>query len=179
MNPKEDPYQERYLAHQGRKAQVLIEIMKQRHSNRMFANEPVPESDIQQLLETIELCPSSCDRHGVQAKVITERDDKALLGGILVGGVGWIHRAPAIILLFGDPLAYKAGDEVTYMPYLDAGVIVQQLSLAATAMGLHCAYANPNIRDNNKQFFAERFGSGIYCGAFAVGLPYKEEKKDA
>ena len=170
----EDEYQSKYLAHQARKKQVLIEIMKERHSNRMFSDEPLSTEVIDELLETKAYVPSSCDRQAVGTLVVTGRDEKALLGGLLVGGVGWIHRAPAIILLMADPIAYKAGDEITYMPYLDAGCVIQQLYLTATAMGLHCAYANPNIRKFNEKHFKEQFGDGVYCGAFAVGYPPKK-----
>lgn len=168
-----DRYQERYLAHQERKQKVLLEIMRERHSNRMFADREVEQGKIDELLKIIDLCPSSCDRHGVGAKLVTGRDEKALLGGILVGGVGWIHRAPAIFLLFADPIAYKAEGEIAYMPYLDAGVIVQQLMLASTAMGLHCAYANPNIREINREHFHKVFGEELFCGAFAFGYPHE------
>lgn len=168
-----DRYQKRYLAHQQRKKQVLIDIMKDRHSNRAFSDEPVDQELIEELLEMKTLAPSSCDRQAINCYVVKDRDMKALLGGVLVGGVGWIHRAPVIILLIADPVAYKAGDEVSYMPYLDAGCVIQQLYLTATAQGLHCAYSNPNIRDINKSHFAKTFGEGIFCGAFAVGYPPK------
>lgn len=169
----EDQFQSRYLAHQARKKQVLIEIMGERHSNRRFSDTEVPDSLIDELKQMKELAPSSCDRQAVQMTVIRDRDQKALLGGLLVGGVGWVHRAPVIILLMADPVAYKAGDEIEYMPYLDAGCVIQQLYLTATAQGLHCAYSNPNIRENNKDFFHSRFGDGIFCGAFALGYPHE------
>lgn len=166
-----DPYQERYLAHQARKKSVLIEIIRERHSERMFAERPVPGDVLEEILETRRLCPSSCDRQGIDVRIVTERDRLALLGGLLVGGVGWIHRAPVVVLLFGDRAAYKAGDESAYMPYIDAGVVVQQLYLAATAEGLSCAYVNPNIREPNRGHFAATFGDGIFCGAFVLGYP--------
>jgi nitroreductase len=166
-----DPYQERYLAHQARKRKVLVEIMRERHSSRMFADEPPAAEVIEGVLETASMCPSSCDRRAVTVHLVTDRDDLALLGGLLVGGVGWIHRAPVVGLLFADPLAYKAIDEQRFMPYLDAGVIVQQLYLAATAAGLACCYVNPNIRPMNREHFALVFGRGIFCGAFAMGYP--------
>lgn len=164
-------YQDRYLAHQMRKKQALIEIMEERHSNRAFKDEEVPKKLIDELLQTKETCPSSCDRKAIQTVVITDRDEKALLGGLLVGGVGWIHRAPAVILIFADPEAYVAEGEINYMPYLDAGIVIQQFYLAATALKLHCAYSNPNIREFNKDHFEKMFGSGIFCGAFAIGFP--------
>lgn len=175
----EDEYQVKYLAHQQRKKDVLVQIMKERHSNRMFSDERVEQEHIDALLDAKEFAPSSCDRQAVQITVVDDRDKKALLGGILVGGVGWIHRAPVILLLIADPVAYKAGDEITYMPYLDAGCVIQQLYLTATALNLHCAYANPNIRDMNKQHFSDTFGEGVFCGAFGIGHPYDDTRSNA
>lgn len=182
MNEEPDQYQERYLAHQkfGKK-QELVALMKERHSNRRYGDEPITQEQIDELLESTKHCPSSCDRHGVRVRVITERNEKDLLDGLLVGGTGWIYRAPVVFLLLADPVAYKAdgGRELEYNSFLDAGVMVQQLNLMATAMGLHCAFVNPNIRDENKEFFYSRFTpegweSAVFCGAFAFGHPHPE-----
>lgn len=162
-------FQERYLAHQLRKKKILIKIMKKRYSERMFSDRPIPEKDIKNIIKTLQYCPSSCNRQAVTIRSVTERDEKALLGGLLVGGVGWVHRAPVILLLMADREAYIAGDEVTYMPYLDAGVMVQQLWLATTAYGLKCAFVNPNIREMNKDHFNRIFGNKLFCGALAIG----------
>jgi nitroreductase len=166
-----DLYQERYLAHQKRKAAVLAELLAERHSERMFADGPVPDEVLAGLVDVAARAPSSCDRKAISVRVVVDRDSKALLGGLLVGGTGWVHRAPAVLLLFADPQAYKAGDEITFMPYLDAGVIVGQMDLAAGAGGLARCYINPNIREGNQLHFAQTFGSGVYCGALAVGWP--------
>lgn len=182
-----DEYQARYEKHQqfGKK-QELIALMKERHSNRRFDNLPVSKEHVEELLECVKHCPSSCDRHGVRIRIIIERNDKDLLDGLLVGGTGWVYRAPMVFLLMADPVAYKAdgGRELDYNAYIDAGVMVQQLSLMATALGLHCAFINPNIRDENKEFFYSRFTpedweSAQFCGAFVFGYPHPEpiEKK--
>ena len=81
---KIDKYQERYLAHQIDKQQQLIAIMNERHSNRIFKNTPVEEEKINSLIKIIDAIPSSCDRKAISVKVITDKDQKALLGGILV-----------------------------------------------------------------------------------------------
>lgn len=182
MTDGPDEYQARYLRHQkfGKK-QELIALMKERHSNRRFDDTPIEPEIIAELLETVKHCPSSCDRHGVRIKIVTERNEKDLLDGLLVGGTGWVYRAPVIFLLMADPAAYKAdaGHELYYNSYLDAGAMVQQLSLAAVSMGLHCAFVNPNIRDENKEFFYERFSPeawerSLFCGAFVFGNPHPE-----
>jgi len=169
MTQQNDKYQERYLAHQGRKAKMLKQIMEERHSDRVFGDAPVDEKDIDTLIESIYKCPSSCDRKAISHILVSDRDEKALLSGLLVGGTGWIHRAPNILLLFADPTAYKAGDEIKFMPYLDAGVVVEQLYLMATALELKACFVNPNIREMSKKHFTDVFGDGIFCGAFVFG----------
>lgn len=167
----DDPYQERYADHQKRKSAVLAELVAERHSERRFADEPIDSETLDTLLHAARNTASSCDRKGVRPRLVLDRDTKALLGGLLVGGVGWIHRAPAALMLFADPVAYKAGDEIAYMPYLDAGVIVGQLHLAATALGLAGCFVNPNVRERHRELFQLHFGRELYCGAFAVGHP--------
>lgn len=166
-----DEHQRRYEAHQKRKRATLIDIMRTRHSDRMFDDKPVDDALIAELAEAAQLAPSSCDRHAIEAIAITGRDNKALLGGLLVGGVGWIHRAPTIILLMGDPTAYKAPGETDFMPYLDAGVMTENILLAATAAGLATTYCNPAVREQHRPFFQAAFGTEIFCGAIAVGHP--------
>lgn len=166
MNP-----QERYLAHQERKKQALMEIMLERHSERAFSDSAVTKGQIGRVLDAMETSPSSCDRRGVEVKIIESRDDKALLGGLLVGGVGWIHRAPVILMLMANVDAYKAEGESLYMPYLDAGAMLQCAYLHAAANGLACCFCNPNIRERNKPHFKAVFGDGIFCGAITLGWP--------
>lgn len=164
-----DYYQERYMAHQARKKEVLKEIVRERHSERQFGEGRIDDEIVADIIRDTEHCPSSCDRQAISIHLVDDRDSKALLGGLLVGGTGWIHRADRILLLFADPVAYKAGDEIKFMPFLDSGVVAQQLYLSATANDLAVCYCNPNIREENKEFFASRFGDKIFCGAIAIG----------
>lgn len=176
----ESEAQERYLAHQqAGKKRELVAIMKERHSNRRFSDLPVGPDTIEALVDSTKHCPSSCDRHGVRLKIVTERDEKELLGGLLVGGVGWCHRAPVMLLMFANPVVYKAdgGNEVKYNAFLDAGAMLQQMSLLATDLDLHCAFVNPNIRQENRTFFQSRFApwpDAVFCGAFCFGWPHPE-----
>lgn len=174
----EDEYQKRYLNHQKKKKEELIQIMKERHSKRRFSDREIPDSVIEELLNVIKLAPSSCDRKAIKVKVITDKDQKALLGGILVGGVGWIHRAPAIILITADPNAYKAQNEINFMPFLDGGIVAQQLALMATTLNIHGCFANPNIRDFNVKHYHDVFGPEILTMAFAIGYPPENDTSD-
>lgn len=186
-----DEYQQRYLAHQARKKDVLIQLLEERHSERMFSDESVPENFLIDFVNLVDLAPSSCDRHGIIVTTETARDRKALLGGLLVGGVGWIHRAPAIFLFWGDPQAYKAGDEWKWNPYLDTGMLAHSMFLYGVSIGMKCCFVNPQVRDFNQQHFQQTFSpmlgpesddlspSGIYCGALAIGWPRESRDSDS
>lgn len=188
MEDLTDKYQERYLAHQKRKAEILksgygtdqfkvydekeqeifISVLKGRRSQRAFNRVPV---DIKPILELADYRPSSCDRRSVQIKVIESRDEKDLLGGLLVGGTGWIHRADKVLLLLAWKDAYKSPAEKEFMSYIDAGVLAQTLYLVCEALNVGSCYINPNIREENKEFFHSRFvPEGFqYVGAMAIG----------
>lgn len=162
-----DKYQGRYKAHQERKKGVLKSIIEKHYSTRVFSEKIVEEEKIKELVDSIQLIPSSCDRHGVYTKIIVSRDDKNLLSGLLVGGVGWAHRASHIILLFADPKAYKEG--LIYMSYLDAGLAIMKIYDKLKELGLKGCYINPQVRGENQIYFRDRFGHDIFCGAFGVG----------
>lgn len=188
MIENKDIYQERYLAHQKRKADMLaskygtdkfkkynkkeqdlfFEILKSRRSQRSFNREPVNQ---EKLLEMIEFRPSSCDRRSVDIKVIENRDDKDLLGGLLVGGTGWIHRADKILLFIAWKDSYKSPAEKDFMSYIDAGVLCQTVYLICEALNIGTCYVNPNVREANKEFFYKRFIPEGYqfVGAMPVG----------
>lgn len=165
-------YQKRYLKHQKSKKRILKQIIKDRHSDRRFGDGEVTAQEITEILSSIGYSPSSCNRKAVRVEIISDRDKKALLGGILVGGVGWINWADKILLLFADPKAYKAEGELEFMPYLDAGVIVGYLYLIIADLLLAGCFVNPNIREMNKEHFKKIFGKDLFCGAFAVGRKY-------
>ncbi len=198
MENLSDKYQDRYLKHQARKAEILksnygtkefkvyteeeravfVEILKSRRSQRAFNREPV---EVDEILALADYRPSSCDRRSVQIKVISSRDEKDLLGGLLVGGTGWVHRADKVLLFLAWEDAYKSPAEREWMRYIDAGVLAQTLYLICEAMNVGATYINPNIREENKEFFYNRFvDKGYqYVGAMAIGhydLKHNREK---
>jgi nitroreductase len=174
---KKDIFQERYKKGQERKKAQLVTLLDNRSSQRVFNGESITDSEFDFLLENMAKVPSSCSREAIYATTAQDRTKKELLGALLVGGVGWIHRADKIILLFADPLAYKAGDEIKFMPYLDAGAVLATAYLLCEEMGIGCCFVNPNIREENKKIFHERFRTtGIFCGALAIGRYDKKAK---
>jgi len=180
-----DKFQKRYLEHQKRKKEILEkktgekftphkcfnefwEILRSRRSQRVFIKKKIEKRTINTLLKSVELVPSSCNRRAISVK-ITRKCKK--LDNLLVGGANWLRNADVVFLLFADMRAYKSPAEVEYMPYLDAGVIVENLYLTAEALNLGACFVNPNIREENQKLFNREFNKkGLrFCGAMAFG----------
>lgn len=180
-------YQDRYLKHQKRKKEclsgrydkeirypkatsdVLKGIFAGRNSSRVFSGEEVTDDELEYILSLVDTSPSSCDRKAVGWVIIDDRQDKEILSGLLVGGVGWIHRADKIVLLLADMVAYGSPAERDFMPYLDAGVLIQSFYLASEVLGVKCCYVNPNIREQNKKIFNKYNEGKLFCGAIVLG----------
>ena len=163
-----DQYQKRYLAHQKRKKEQLIKAMRERYSCRIFSDKALTQKELDRILDHIDNAPSSCDRRAVELKPVRFRTNKELIGGILVGGVGWIHRADTIFLLVANKSAYKEG--LDYMPYLDAGFLANYVWLACTMEGIGCCFVNPNVREENQDILGRYLlPNELFCGALAIG----------
>lgn len=186
-----DKYQQRYLSHQRRKKKQLTVgergkpvdygaeqqinhtlLLTNRRSQRTFTREEIPSDILTDILESATYAPSSCNRHGIELLPIREQDKKELLSGLLVGGVGWIHRADTIVLLMANPDAYKSPYEKDFMHYCDAGFTAMNIWLKAESLNVGAAYVNPNIREENQVTFSQHFEDGnIFCGAMVLGYP--------
>lgn len=191
-----DIFQERYLDHQAKKKEQLMKsfgvpkvelpkeyqemtstLLKHRRSQRIFTSDPINPEHLDAILESATYAPNSCNRHGIQLRVVADRTEKNLLNGILVGGVGWCYRADIIVLFIANPDAYKSPNEKDFMHYTDVGFTAMNMWLTAESFNIGACYINPNIMPTNKPIFTERFGKGIFCGALALGHYYTRVTK--
>lgn len=163
----EDIYQQRYLAHQEKKKAQLLSLYHERSSQRVFSSEKLPNGWFDTVIEAVQRTPSSCGRYAIKIKPVSSRDTKQLLGGILVGGAGWIHRADTILMLVADTTAYK--ENLDYMKYLDAGFVGMTIMLTLESMDIGGCYVNPNVREAHQHILKELTGDLAYCGCIAVG----------
>ncbi|MEQ9135753.1 MAG: nitroreductase family protein [Thalassobaculum sp.] len=190
-----DVYQDRYISHQARKKRqltlsegttatplpkgdqkALLRILAHRRSQRVFNGAPLPKGALDKILDAATTSPNSCNRHGVLIKVVTDRREKELLTGLLVGGVGWIHRADTVLLFLTDPAAYKSPNEKDFMHYCDVGFKAMSMWLVAETLGIGVSYINPNL--THPAIFRERYGDHVFCGALALGCYDRDRRAE-
>lgn len=186
-------YQERYLKHQAKKKEQLAigkgekctplptnatlqRVLSFRRSQRVFNGENIPDSVFNQILESATTAPNSCNRHGIRMKVVAERYDKEFVSGLLIGGVGWIHRADKIVSFWADKTAYASPNEKAFMHYCDVGFTAMNMWLTAESLNVGASYINPNTA--HPDVLAKYFGASnhIFCGALVFGY-YDKDKR--
>ena len=169
-----DRYQKRYLDHQARKRDILIngenivkniysdkeielfvKILSSRKSVRTYRGK-LTDNEIEYIINIAKLAPSSCNRHGVEIKKASEE-----LKDLLVGGKGQCDKG-TLLAYYADPKCYKSEYEKDFMPYLDTGFMAQNIYLACEALGIGCCFINPNTHNKYKS-------KKLLTGAMALG----------
>ena len=110
----------------------LMEVIRKRRSIRRYKPDPVPEEDINYVLEAARLAPSWANTQCWHFIVVTDEDIKR---EIAAEGMPWSAGAPVIIVACADPAKPGAkGDIPNYL--VDIGIVMEHLILAATERGL-------------------------------------------
>lgn len=189
-----DVFQDRYLEHQERKTNSLVDfsgndfckytvaelktfkkILENRRSQRIFNDEELLEEEIDLLKFAVKETPSSCNRQAIYLKEIKLEDAERLL----VGGKNWVNKGQVVYGIFASDLAYKSPNERDFMAYLDAGFVGQSLYLMSEVIGIGSCFVNPNIREENKEEFSKLYNKDgdFFCGAMVFGRYDKKAKR--
>lgn len=110
----------------------FMEVIRQRRSIRKYRPDPVPQEDIEYVLEAARLAPSWANSQCWHFVVVT---DSQVREAVAKAGNAWTAQAPALIVACADPTKPGTkGDQQYYM--LDIGIAMEHLILAAADRGL-------------------------------------------
>jgi len=179
-----DEFQDRYLEHQNRKKdfienqlghykigyekkekQAFNKVLRNRRSQRVFIKEEVSDELINELCEAVRISPSSCNRQAVYIRETSPEYAEQMF----VGAKNWSKNANRVLMLFADKIAYKSPNEKAFMPFLDMGYAGQSVCLMAETLELGLCFVNPNIREENRQEFIDKYGDDYFGGSFIIG----------
>lgn len=171
-----DIYQERYLEHIDRKQKYecvgnykhsnkdiisLLDVMQHRRSQRVFNFEDITEKELDLIKFSVINAPSSCNRQAIYLK----EEKPEYIEKHFRGANKWGKNASKCYLVLAHKEAYKNPKELPFMPYLDAGVVVENIYLMCEVLNIGCCFVNPNC---NLEF------EDYICGAIMLG---KYDKK--
>jgi nitroreductase len=109
-----------------------LELFRKRRTIRKFTAEDVSEEALQALLEAASVAPSRLDRHPLHYVLIRGQATKAQIAEALRVRP-YIEEAPVVIAVCADPAVSTTWE-------LDASAAIENMLLAATAMGLGGAW---------------------------------------
>jgi nitroreductase len=109
-----------------------LELFRKRRTIRKFTAEEVSEEALQALLEAASVAPSRLDRHPLHYVLIRGQATKAQIAEALRVRP-YIEEAPVVIAVCADPAVSTTWE-------LDASAAIENMLLAATAMGLGGAW---------------------------------------
>ena len=160
------------------------EIIKSRRSVRKWKKKEVPQTLIERIIEAGRWAPSSCNRQTIKCLVIRNENDREYLGKIIIGGEGFLHNSPVHILILEDIRSYHLPFQ-RHMPYIDAGVAIENMLLVTHAEGLGACILNGSITPKNEKAVRARFKIADYylpIALIAIGFPnhspYPPPRKD-
>jgi nitroreductase len=109
-----------------------LELFRKRRTIRRFTAEDVSEEILQSLLEAASVAPSRLDRRPLHYVLIRDKASKAKIAEALRVRP-YIEEAPVVIAVCADPSVSTTWE-------LDASAAIENMLLAATAMGLGGAW---------------------------------------
>ena len=159
----------------------VMSIVKGRRSIRRFQDKPVPETDLQQILEAVQWSPSWANTQCWEVIVVKEAPTKEKLKESLTAknpAVIGLTEAPVVLALCGklQSSGYYKGQATTklgdwYM--FDLGIATQSLCLAAYNLGLGTVIVGSLDHDKAKNVLG--VGEGYELVALIpVGYPAKD-----
>ena len=110
------------------------DVIRNRYSVRAYREDPVPEEDLEAVLEAARLAPTACNLQAFRLIVIHTEGRKEELGRIY--SREWFAQAPIVIAACGLPEEnWSRGDGKNYVD-VDTAIVMDHLILAAASRGL-------------------------------------------
>jgi nitroreductase len=111
----------------------VFDVIRKRRTVRSFTDEEVTDEQVETILEMGMYAPTYLNRRPWFFVVIRDKDLQTTLGETL-GVRPYVQQASAVIAVYGDPNISNTWD-------LDGCAAIENMLIAATAMGLGSAWA--------------------------------------
>ncbi len=115
----------------------FFEVIHTRRSTRYFTEQPVGDELVEKIIDAARWAPTACNRQAYRFIRIT--DKKILRNLVEAFSSFYIEKSPVVILVCYS----NRTDNVEYRDYIQsAGAVIQNMQLAATALGLGAAWSD-------------------------------------
>ncbi len=156
---------------------LLMALIRERRSIRVFDTRPVEEEVLSLLLEAALRSPSSRGRNPWQFIVVRDPICLSALSEVKPHGAGFLAGAPLGIVILADPAQCDVWVE-------DTSIAATYIQLAAESLGLKSCWAQIRLRDDGQEGMATDVTREILsipdrmevASIIGVGYPAEEKK---
>jgi nitroreductase len=147
----------------------VLEAIRTRRSIRRYKQDPIPDELIVKILEAGRWAPSASNSQPWSFVVLTDPEVKRRVTRCFL--YGWfLDEAPVGIVVSVDP-------RLSSCPIQDGSLAVQNMMLAAHALGLGTCWINPGLNDNEvKKILGIPRGHSLIC-VLSLGHPAEAPSK--
>lgn len=155
--------------------QQFLALSRQRHSCRLYTEEPVSREDLELIAEAARLAPSACNRQPWHLLIITEKEQRETLTSCYAKE--WLQAAPAFIAVVGNHGEAWHRELYDHKDHtdVDAAIITEHICLAAASLGIGSCW----ICNFDAARFAKLFGINAECEPIAIVALGHPAKPDA
>ncbi|MFB3851106.1 MAG: nitroreductase family protein [Acidobacteriota bacterium] len=157
----------------------FFELMEKRRSVRAFKSDPVPQEEIDKIIEAVRIAPSAGNVQAFKMKIVEDRETKEKLVKASFGQ-SFIAQAPIIIGFFAVPSEagkhYGERGENLYSVQ-DATIAIYTAHLAVDALGLGSCWIGAFNDGQVCEAFKVDSKKYIPIGFLPIGYPNEEPKK--
>lgn len=117
---------------------AMIELIQARRSVRQYADEPVAEEDLRQIVDCAVHAPTARNKQSWHFTVITDRAVIDRISEMTIAGMDrlGIHREPGYHVFYHAPVVIFLSSAIEGFSEINAGCALENIALAAKALGL-------------------------------------------
>ncbi len=132
----------------------LLDLMRSRKSVRTYADSPIPQEQLDTILEAAAFAPTSRNRKPCRLFALTDRPALQQLSKAKQAGAAFTARAGAAIIVAAD-------SEISDTWVEDSSIAMTYMMLAAESLGLGCCWVQMHLRFDADGNSAEERVRGI------------------
>lgn len=145
------------------------DAIRARRNVRVYSDQPVPEADLQRILEAGRRAPSSQNWQPWNFVIVTDRAELQELSKVWQGARHVAGSAATIALIGQEPEDAQHRDRLQY----DFGQATANMMLAAVELGVGSGHSA--VRDQGQAQRVLAFPDGYFC-AYLIALGYPADR---
>jgi nitroreductase len=146
-----------------------FDVIAARRNVRVYQDRPIPQADLDRVLDAARRSPSASNRQWWDLIVVTDREQLQALSGVWRGASHVAGSAATVAIVAPNP----ADERAAASTHFDLGQLTMTMILAATELGIGCGHTSVGDQDLARKLL--KFPEDHFL-AWLVAMGYPEDR---